>query len=154
LKNFLDKYILSHKDQETWDLFAKTIQKINKNTPKTPKIKEDLSEVSRYKRNKSLLEKSEKLNKNKSLKISISKDLESDKNKIVDIIDLHGYTIELAHKHLLVKLRNKGTYLIITGKSGILREDVPRWLTKGLISQHISCQIKSIELGAIYVTIK
>jgi len=48
-------------------------------------------------------------------------------------LDLHGHTQDEAHGALLRFLRRasahgKRTVLVVTGKSGVLREQVPRWL--------------------------
>jgi DNA-nicking Smr family endonuclease len=49
-------------------------------------------------------------------------------------LDLHGHTLPEAHAQLLRFLRRASEnearlVLVITGKSGVLRQEVPRWLS-------------------------
>jgi DNA-nicking Smr family endonuclease len=78
-------------------------------------------------------------------------------------LDLHGLTREKAFRALVVFLRKAQMQdlrlvLVITGKSGVLRESVPRWLAQGeaaeLNSGVSSAHIRHGGEGALYIGIK
>lgn len=78
-------------------------------------------------------------------------------------LDLHGMTQEEAHRALdrfiarsaAAKLRN---LLVITGKSGVLRKAVPRWIEEGenrlLVLASTEAQPKDGGAGALYLLLR
>ena len=78
-------------------------------------------------------------------------------------LDLHGHTQAEAHSALIAFLRrsaarDKRTVLIITGKSGVLRRQVPLWLAlpdlRELIVGFESAAITHGGEGALYVRLR
>jgi DNA-nicking Smr family endonuclease len=78
-------------------------------------------------------------------------------------LDLHGHTQAEAHSALIAFLqrsaaRDKRTVLIITGKSGVLRRQVPQWLAlpdlRELIVGFESAAIQHGGEGALYVRLR
>jgi len=78
-------------------------------------------------------------------------------------LDLHGFTQEAAHRAVLAFLRaSHGTgpklALIITGKGGVLKEMVPRWLNEpgfaGLIAGIEPAHVRHGGAGALYVYLR
>jgi DNA-nicking Smr family endonuclease len=78
-------------------------------------------------------------------------------------LDLHGHTQAEAHSALIAFLhrsaaRDKRTVLIITGKSGVLRQQVPLWLAlpdlRELIIGFESAAIPHGGEGALYVRLR
>jgi DNA-nicking Smr family endonuclease len=78
-------------------------------------------------------------------------------------LDLHGHTQAEAHSELIAFLhrsaaRDKRTVLIITGKSGVLRRQVPLWLAlpdlRELIVGFESAAIQHGGEGALYVRLR
>lgn len=67
---------------------------------------------------------------------------------LLTTLDLHGLTLEQAHSlladfievHIRAKTRE---VLVITGKSGQLVQDVPRWLTLSDMKNHVSMVSKA-----------
>ena len=78
-------------------------------------------------------------------------------------LDLHGHTQAEAHSTLIAFLsrsaaRDKRTVLIITGKSGVLRRQVPLWLAlpelRDMIVGFESAAIQHGGEGALYVRLR
>ena len=78
-------------------------------------------------------------------------------------IDLHGMTEEVAHARLLAFLTSAQRggarlSLVITGKSGVLKTAVPRWLAepdcRGLIADTRSAHRRHGGSGALYVYLR
>ena len=82
-------------------------------------------------------------------------------------LDLHGFTQHEAHRLLDDYIENayyasKKMVLVITGKGdmgrGVLRENVPKWLTEAPLSQYVSGFGQSAAqhggVGALYVRIR
>ena len=78
-------------------------------------------------------------------------------------LDLHGHTQAEAHAALIAFLRksaarDKRTVLIITGKSGVLRRQVPHWLALPELRETIvgfeSAAIQHGGDGALYVRLR
>jgi DNA-nicking Smr family endonuclease len=78
-------------------------------------------------------------------------------------LDLHGHTQAEAHRELLAFLRtsaarNKRLVLVITGKSGVLRQQVPLWLAladfRELIVGFETAAIRHGAEGALYVRLR
>ena len=78
-------------------------------------------------------------------------------------LDLHGHTQAEAHSALIAFLRrsaarDKRTVLIITGKSGVLRRQVPHWLAlPGLRDMVVGFETAAIQHGgegALYVRLR
>ena len=78
-------------------------------------------------------------------------------------LDLHGHTQAEAHAALIAFLRKsaargKRTVLIITGKSGVLRRQVPHWLALPELRETIvgfeSAAIQHGGDGALYVRLR
>jgi len=78
-------------------------------------------------------------------------------------LDLHGHTQAEAHSALIAFLRkstarDKRTVLIITGKSGVLRRQVPLWLAlpelRDMIVGFESAAIQHGGDGALYVRLR
>lgn len=78
-------------------------------------------------------------------------------------IDLHGHTQAEAHHELLAFLRksavaDKRMVLVITGKSGVLRRQVPHWLSlpdmRELIVGFEAAAIRHGGEGALYVRLR
>ena len=78
-------------------------------------------------------------------------------------LDLHGYTQERAYAALSAFLRagftgDKRLLLVITGKSGVLRGALPRWLAaaewRDMVSGLAPAAQKHGGSGAFYVTLK
>ena len=78
-------------------------------------------------------------------------------------LDLHGHTQAEAHSALIAFLhrsaaRDKRTVLIITGKSGVLRRQVPHWLAlpdlRELVVGFESAAIQHGGEGALYVRLR
>ena len=78
-------------------------------------------------------------------------------------LDLHGHTQDEAHGELLRFLRRasaneKRLALVITGKSGVLRREVPRWLAlpefRAMVIAVEPAAIKHGGAGALYVRVR
>jgi DNA-nicking Smr family endonuclease len=78
-------------------------------------------------------------------------------------LDLHGYTQDEAHGELLRFLRRAGAdekrlVLVITGKSGVLRREVPRWLAlpefRSMVIAVEPAAIRHGGEGALYVRVR
>ena len=78
-------------------------------------------------------------------------------------LDLHGHTLAEAHGELLRFLRRASTderrlVLVITGKSGVLRQEVPRWLAlpefRGMVIAVEPAAIRHGGEGALYVRVR
>jgi DNA-nicking Smr family endonuclease len=78
-------------------------------------------------------------------------------------LDLHGFTQDAAHRAVLAFLRsshNGGVRLalIITGKGGVLKDMVPRWLSEpgfaGLVAGTEPAHIRHGGAGALYVYLR
>ena len=78
-------------------------------------------------------------------------------------LDLHGHTQDEAHGALLRFLRRasadeKRLVLVITGKSGVLRREVPRWLAlpefRGMVIAVEPAAIRHGGEGALYVRVR
>jgi DNA-nicking Smr family endonuclease len=78
-------------------------------------------------------------------------------------LDLHGHTQDEAHSALLCFLRSaaardKRTLLVITGKSGVLRRQVPQWLTlpefRALVIGFEQAGVRHGGEGALYVRVR
>jgi len=78
-------------------------------------------------------------------------------------LDLHGHTQDEAHRELLRFLRRasaneKRLVLVITGKSGVLRREVPRWLAlpefRELVIAVEPAAIRHGGEGALYVRVR
>jgi len=78
-------------------------------------------------------------------------------------LDLHGHTQDEAHGALLRFLRNASTsgkkmVLVITGKSGVLRRQVPLWLAlpdfRALVISADPAGIRHGGEGALYVRVR
>ena len=78
-------------------------------------------------------------------------------------LDLHGHTQAQAHRELIAFLhksaaRDKRMVLVITGKSGVLRQQVPHWLSlpdvRELIVGFESAAIRHGGDGALYVRLR
>jgi len=78
-------------------------------------------------------------------------------------LDLHGHTQAEAHRELIAFLhksaaRDKRMVLVITGKSGVLRQQVPHWLSlpdvRELIVGFESAAIRHGGDGALYLRLR
>lgn len=78
-------------------------------------------------------------------------------------LDLHGHTQAQAHGELLRFLRRAGAdekrlVLVITGKSGVLRREVPRWLALAEFREMViavePAAIRHGGEGALYVRVR
>jgi DNA-nicking Smr family endonuclease len=78
-------------------------------------------------------------------------------------LDLHGYTQDEAHAALLRFLHKAGAggakmVLVITGKSGVLRRQVPQWLAlpefRSIIIGFESAHVAHGGEGALYVRVR
>jgi DNA-nicking Smr family endonuclease len=78
-------------------------------------------------------------------------------------LDLHGHTQDEAHGALLRFLRRASAsemrlVLVITGKSGVLRQQVPLWLStaefRGLVISAESAAIRHGGDGALYIRVR
>lgn len=78
-------------------------------------------------------------------------------------LDLHGHTQDQAYSALLRFLgrardSDRRVALVITGKSGVLHDAVPRWLAQTDFRQYISgiapAHIRHGGGGAVYITLK
>jgi DNA-nicking Smr family endonuclease len=78
-------------------------------------------------------------------------------------LDLHGHTQDEAHATLLRFLRRasaaeKKLVLVITGKSGVLRRQVPHWLStpefRALVISAESAAIRHGGEGALYIRVR
>jgi len=78
-------------------------------------------------------------------------------------LDLHGHTQDEAHGALLRFLRRASAderrlVLVITGKSGVLRREVPRWLAlpefRGMVIAVEPAAIRHGGEGALYVRVR
>ena len=78
-------------------------------------------------------------------------------------LDLHGQTVEQAHRSLIRFVQQSYTQgrrcvLVITGRSGQLRQEVPRWLNEADIRPFIislaPAQVAHGGHGALYVLLK
>lgn len=58
-------------------------------------------------------------------------------------IDLHGHSLAEAHRLLVIFLaacaeRRRGCVLVITGKGGAMRREVPLWLETPMLARHVA----------------
>lgn len=68
-------------------------------------------------------------------------------------LDLHGYTVQKAFEALVAFVEQSNQMrcvLVITGKSGVLRQELPKWLTQNPIFSTIR-DYQSDSTGGAYL---
>jgi DNA-nicking Smr family endonuclease len=89
--------------------------------------------------------------------------LKRGKHAIEGRLDLHGMIQDEAHRALAGFIRaaradGKRCVLVITGRSGVLRAAVPRWLDEPELRQHLlalaTAQPRDGGAGALYVMLR
>ncbi|MCF6215220.1 MAG: Smr/MutS family protein [Emcibacter sp.] len=172
---------LSTAEKKLWQKVTENISRLNNNQAMTPLVRKsyylnNMPENVSFSRQRPLAAPAARLNEQgfslKDIDHNWQKRLRRGKVKPEGKIDLHGMSqdrafdaltryIEEAHR------RGKRSILVVTGKgrqktgakgSGILRANVPRWLSQGALAQYIvsyySANIEHGADGALYVVLK